>query len=278
MPIAKGLKKLLEKDLSNKEISLIPTSFDIVGDILIFSDFPEELTKKEKIIGDKILEFFKNVKVVCKKTGKYSGVFRTPKLKILSGARRKETTHKENGIKVKLNVEKVYFSIRLGHERERINKSVKKGEDVLVMFSGCGVYPINIAKNSDVKEIYGIEINPVAHKYALENLDVNKINNVKLFLGDVKIVMPKIKKKFDRVLMPLPKSAEDFLDVALKKVKKNGILHFYDFLHEKDFEESEEKIIGECKKQKRKCKTLNFVKCGHYGPGKYRVCIDAQIK
>ena len=34
--------------------------------------------------------------------------------------------------------------------------------------------------------------------------------------------------------MPLPKSAEDFLDNTKKLIKKNGIIHFYDFLNEKD--------------------------------------------
>jgi tRNA (guanine37-N1)-methyltransferase len=277
MPNPQGLKELLQEDLTKTERLLLPSSFDVVGDILIFADFPKELEKKEKIIGEKILEAFKNIKVVCKKTENYSGIFRTPILKIIVGEDRKETIHKENTIRVKLDVEKVYFSPRLGHERERINKLVKEGESVLVMFSGCAVYPVNIAKNTKAKEIYGVEINPVAHKYGIENLKLNKVNNVKLFLGGVKEVLPKIRKKFDRALMPLPKSAEDFLDIALKKVKKNGILHFYDFLHESDFGLSEKKVIGACKKQKRKCKILNFVKCGQYGPGKYRVCVDARI-
>lgn len=273
----KNLKQLLKQELTKKQLEILPTSFDILGDILIFSDFPAKLEKKEKIIGKKILNFFRNVKVVCKKTGKYSGKFRTPKLKIIAGQRRKETTHKENNIKVKLHVEKVYFSSRLAHERERINKLVKKEEDVLVMFSGCGVYPLNIAKNTAAKEIYGVEINPIAHKYGLENIKLNKVNSIKLFLGDVNNVLPKIRKKFDRVLMPLPKSAGDFLVLALSKVKKNGILHFYDFLHENDFKESKKKVKAACKQNRRTCKILNFTKCGQFGPGKFRVCVDAEI-
>ena len=55
---------------------------------------------------------------------------------------------------------------------------VKKGEDVLVMFSGSGVYPCVIAKNSKPKSVVEIEINPVAHEYALENLKLNKCSNV----------------------------------------------------------------------------------------------------
>ena len=49
-----NLKTLLEKILTKKQLDLMPSSFDTVGDILIFSEFPKELEKKEKIIGTKI--------------------------------------------------------------------------------------------------------------------------------------------------------------------------------------------------------------------------------
>ena len=271
----KPLKELFKKELTKSQLEILPTSFDVVGDILIFADFPKELEKKEKIIGKEILENFKNIKVITKKTGNYGGKFRTPKLKILAGERRKETIHRENNIRIKLNIEKVYFSSRLGHERERINKQIKKNESVLVMFSGCAVYPINISKNTQAKEIYAVEINPIAHKYAEENLLLNKTKNITLFNADVKEFLPS--KKFDRILMPLPKSAENFLDLALKKIKPKGIIHFYDFEHESEFNLGKEKIRNACKKLKKKCRILNLVKCGQYGNRKYRICVDAKI-
>ena len=63
------------------------------------------------------------------------------------------------------------------------------------MFSGIAPFPIVISKNSKANEIYGVEINPNAHKYALENLKLNKISNIKLFEGDVKTVLPDIEKE-----------------------------------------------------------------------------------
>jgi len=44
------------------------------------------------------------------------------------------------------------------------------------MFAGVGIYCLILAKNA--KQVYGIEVNPVAHKYALENLKLNKIGNI----------------------------------------------------------------------------------------------------
>lgn len=260
--------------ITKKDISLIPKSFDVVGDILIFLDFPESLTKKEKEIGKYLLSKLKNINVICKKTKKFSGTFRLSKLKIIAGERRKETLHKENNCLFKLNVETCYFSTRLGNERQRIYEQIKKGERVLVMFSGIGIYPIEISKKSKAKEVFGIEINPNAHEYALENLKINKVSNVKLYNGDVRKIVPKITGKFDRILMPLPKDAYKFLDLALSKIKNNGIIHMYDFLEENEF-----KIKGKERMNNFnvKYKLIRSVKCGQISPRKYRVCFDYKI-
>lgn len=273
-----NLKYYLKNKLTNKELKLVPSSFDVVGDIMIFSDFPRELTKKEKIIGQTILENYHHIKTILKKTKKYSGRFRTPKLKVIAGENRKKTTHKENNVLVKLDVEKVYFSPRMSSERKRIADLIKSNELILVMFSGSGVYPLVIAKNAKCREVYGIEINPVAHEYALENVKKNKLENkIKLFLGDVRKIMPKLNKKFYRILMPLPKGGENFLNLALKYAKNKGIIHFYDFLHEGEFCKAEEKVKAACRKAKKKYKILKIIKCGQYSPGFYRVCADFRV-
>jgi len=271
------LKDLLKGKLTKKELKIIPSSFDVVGNILIFSDFPEQLFKKEKIIGNTILDNYKNIKSVFKKIKKYSGKYRTPRVKILAGLNKKETEHKENNVRLKLDVEKAYFSSRLSTERKRIFQQVRKNETLLVMFSGVGAYPIVIAKNTDTQKIYGIEINPIAHKYALENLKLNKINNITLLKGDVKKVISKINKKFDRILMPLPKGAENYLDLALDKIKQKGTIHFYTFSKENEYGEIIDLIKKECKKQKKNCKILRIVKCGQFSPRVNRVCVDFKV-
>lgn len=277
----------LKKGLTKKEMKLIPHSFDLVGDILIFSEFPDGLRKKKKQVGEWMIKRHKNVKVVCEKIKEYSGTFRTPTLRIIAGEKRKETIYTEHGCRFKLNVEKAYFSPRLSTERKRIYQQVKKGESILVMFSGVAPYVVVIAKNTSAKEIYGIEINPNAHKYAMQNIILNKLDvgekkgkngKVRLFLGDVKKTLPKINKKFDRIIMPLPKTAEEFLSVALGKIKKKGVIHFYDFEEQKDIPNVPKEIVSKaCKKVDKKIKILDVVKCGQYGPRKYRICVDFRI-
>ena len=74
---------------------------------------PKIIDSEEKEIAETLLQLHKNIAAVLKKTKKYSGKFRLPKLKIIAGEKRKETEHKENNVRLKLNVEKVYFSSRL---------------------------------------------------------------------------------------------------------------------------------------------------------------------
>lgn len=272
----KGLQKLLAGELTKKQLSLLPSSYDIVGDIIIFSDMPKELAKKEKLIGNALLNLHKNTKVVLKKIKKFSGKYRLPKLKVIAGEKRKETMHKENNVVLKLDIEKAYFSPRLSNERKRISNLVKKDESVLVLFSGCGVYPLVIAKNSECKEVYGIELNKTAHKYAAENIQLNKLaNKITLIHGDVKKI--KLNKKFDRILMPLPKDAGDFLKDVFKYSKKGTIIHFYAFGQENKFNEIKRNLTDKCRKLGKKIRILNLVKCGQYSPYTYRICVDFKI-
>ena len=247
----------------------LPSSFDIIGNIAVLS----EKTKSSKKIAQELLKNFKNIETVAIKIGIHYGKYRLQKTKILAGKKTKTTLYKENNCIFKLNIDKTYFSPRLGSERLRIANLVKKDESVLVMFSGICIYPIEIAKFSKAKEIFAVEINPAAHKFAEENLKLNKVNNVKLFLGDVREVLPKIKKKFDRIVMPLPRDAESFLDLAIKKLGKKGIIHFYDFQEEKNIPAALiEKIRKHCKP-----KILRVVKAGQYSPRKFRICVDFTI-
>lgn len=246
-----------------------PSSFDIIGNIAVL---PEK-TKNANKVAKALIKNFRNIKTVAIKTGIHYGKFRLQKTKILAGKKTKTTLHKENNCIFKLNIDQTYFSPRLGSERLRIAKLIKEEESVLVMFSGISAYSINIAKHARPKEIYAIEINPAAHRFAQENIKLNKIKNVELFLGDVRKILPKIKKSFDRIVMPLPRDAESYLDVAIKKLKRNGTIHFYDFQKEEDIpEKSIEKIKKHCSP-----KILNIIKVGQYSPRKFRVCVDFSL-
>jgi len=272
----KNFKDMISKDLTKKELDFLKTAHDVVGSIAII-EIPEELVEKEQFIAEALMKTNKNIKTVLKKAGEHSGVYRTQKMQWLAGDKTKVSIHKENNVRLKVDVEKVFFSARLGTERKRIMNQIKKGEEVMVLFSGCAPYPCVFARNTDAKEVFGIELNPAGHKLGLENVELNKLTNVKLIEGDVKKVVPTLHKKFDRISMQLPKSAADFLPEAFLLSKTGTIIHFYDFLHENDFNQAEEKIAKACKNARLKYKVLGLHKCGQFSPGKFRVCLDFRI-
>ena len=271
------IEDLLKNKLTPKQMKLIPRAQEIVGSIMIL-EMPEKLIKKEKIIAEAYLKLNKHVETVVKKAKIHSGEYRLRKVKILAGKRTKETTHYENGIRLKLHLEKTYFSARSGNERLRIARLVKKGEEVLVMFSGSAPYPLVIAKNSPAKVIYGLEINILAHQYALENVKLNKFEDkIAIFEGDVRDILPKFRKKFNRIAMPLPKTGDQFLYLALRKIKKNGTIHLYDFLNEKEINKQAKVVKEICKINKKSVRILRKVKCGQFAPGVFRVCFDIKV-
>ena len=183
-----------------------------------------------------------------------SGKYRLQKLQWLAGEKRTETIAAENGTRLKLDVAKVYFSPRQATERKRICGQVKKGENVLVMFSGAGPYAIEIAKHCRPKTVFGIEANRAAHGYAEENAKTNGVEStVRFHCGDVRRVMPALRKKFDRIIMPLPKGARDYLPLAFRHVRKKGVIHYYDFLPAEGLDGAAREIVSsEAKNRKRR--------------------------
>lgn len=271
------LRDAILKKLTHKELASLKTAFDTVGSIAIL-EIPSELEKKEKLIAKTLLDLHKNIKTVVKKLGAHKGELRLRTVEHLAGEKTTTTVHKENGCELALDIEKMYFSVRLGTERLRIAKLVMQNEEVLVMFSGCAPYPCVLAKNSQAKHIIGVELNEEGHAFAKENIARNKIKNVTLKQGDVRSIVPALKRTFDRVLMPLPKSAENFLDIALLATKKGGFIHFYDFLDEKDVPSAAiQKIDSACEKKKRAYRILSWTRCGSNAPWQWRICVDVQI-
>lgn len=273
-----SIDNFLKNKLSTEELALVPRSQEIVGRILIL-EIPPELISKEKLIAEAYLQIQKNIDTVVRKEGIHLGEFRTRTVRILAGKKSKETVHKENGIELKLHLEKTYFSARSANERLRLARAIKKGEDVLVMFSGAAPYPLVFARNSDARQIYGIELNPLAHAYAHENIHLNRLEHkITLHNGNVLTILPKLKRKFDRIAMPLPKTGEDFLPLALSRIKPKGIVHLYSFLDEKEIPARARKIKEIARNAKRPVRVLRSVKCGQFSPGVFRVCFDLKAE
>ena len=169
-----SLKDYLNETLGENLAKEVNRAFEVVGDIAIIEINPQ-LDKYSKQIGEALLKTNKSIKTILKKSGIHHGEFRTQDLIYIAGENKKETLYTENGIRLKVNPMAVYFSARLSTERASLMDKLKLDKRVLVMFSGIAPYTfVAMKKQPDIKNITSIEINPEGHKYALENLNLNK--------------------------------------------------------------------------------------------------------
>jgi tRNA (guanine37-N1)-methyltransferase len=160
----------------------------------------------------------------------------------------------------------------------RIASLVKPGEVVANLFAGVGCYSIVIAKHSQAALIYSIDINPAAFNYARENIRLNKVGDKVIpLLGDAReIVERELRGAADRVLMPLPERARDFLDTAFLALKpKGGVIHFYDIGQEPDvFGPSFEFVKKVAAEKNFVVELLQSRKIRSYAPKCYHIALD----
>jgi tRNA (guanine37-N1)-methyltransferase len=229
------LKQALKDVLSESELSLLSSSFDVIGSIAVLK-VPIGLVSKERLIGEEILSHVKNVRSVFSQASDVGGEFRIRDLKLIAGEENYETIYKESGCVFKVNVRDVYFSPRLSTERERIAKLAKDGERIFNMFAGVGTFSIVIAKTKSCP-IDSVDKNPKAIELAKESLLMNKKLAGKVYpiLADAKEYADTHESSFNRVLMPLPERADEFLPFAVKSCKEGGTIHYYVHVPEHEF-------------------------------------------
>ena len=268
--------------LPDDRLKLVPRSFDVIGSkqkAVAIIDLTEELKGFEHQIAAAIMRVHKNVASVLAKESERVGVFRTRELRLVAGDPDTEVLHKESGCIFKLDPRRVYFSPREGAERERIADKVREGESILVMFSGVGPFPIRIAKRHRSVKVTAVELNPHAHNYCVENIHLNNVaDRVRALLGDVREVCTKMDDAFDRVLMPLPKGAHRFLDVAVPLLRDGGVLHFYHWAPEPDLFSDAEELVAKAAEGYGRLEVLERVKVSQYSPSVWKIRIDARIR
>ncbi len=227
------MRKRLQNYLCDEAKGKIYSSYDVIGKIAVIK-VPDDNLEVAKKAAEAIKLVYKNVKTVFVQVSPINGDFRVRKLLCLSGEDNPVTVHREFGCAFTVDVENCYFSPRLSHERSRIASLVKHGETVVNMFAGVGCFSIMIAKKAAGFKIFSIDINPTAIEYMKKNVVLNHVDDkVVALLGDSKeIVNAQLKGVADRVLMPLPEKALEYLPYALLAVKPSGgWIHYYDFEH-----------------------------------------------
>ena len=270
------IKELLRGKLTESEMKMAPSSFEIIGNkekAVAIIELEHVLKPKAKIIAEAIMVKHRNVKTVLLKDSPRQGEYRTRKYRRIKGAKSTEVMHVENGCRLLVDPVSSYFSSREGTERERMIEKVKPGETVMVFFAGAGPFAIEMAKKAKPAKVIGIEINPAAVDYFVKNIKLNKLQNVEAVLGDVVERAKEFYGICDRVLMPLPEKAIDYLTDALKCLKHGGVCHLYFFSDESKLNEVKKKVKQMVKEQGRKATIIQEQRVLPYGPKiwKYRM-------
>jgi tRNA (guanine37-N1)-methyltransferase len=227
------INRFLADKLPSNELEKVSRSFDIVGDIAIIK-VPHDLESKKDLIAEAVMKANKTVTTVLIQKEPTAGTFRLRQLEHILGERKTTTLYREYGCVFKVDLAKAYFSPRLSYERMRVGTLVGSGEVVVNMFAGVGCFSIIIAKHSLARMVYSIDLNPEAVRLMRENISLNRVGLwVEALDGDAKgVIEERFLNQVDRVLMPLPEKAYEYLDIALKALKaRGGVIHYYDFIH-----------------------------------------------
>lgn len=279
------LRRIAEEVYGKTFADRIWKRIEIIGDIAIirvpFEVNPDDLKPLARAILDKL----PYVKSVWAGLPGVKGEYRLREYIHLAGEKRSETIYKEHGCLFKIDITKVYISPRLNYEHKRVARLVKPGEVVTNMFAGAGLFSIIIAKHSRPSRVYSIDINPIAYKYMVENIKLNKVEDIVIpLLGDAaEVIEEKLVDTSNRVLMPLPELAIEYLPYALKALHGGkGFIHIYVHVKtspgESYIDKARELVFKKLAELGVEGEVLFSRKVRMVGPRKYQVVIDLLIK
>jgi tRNA wybutosine-synthesizing protein 2 len=264
--------------LNKKESNALPHGYQIIGKILLIKLKPE-LLKHKKEIGETILKLFPYIHTVCL-IKEIKNVERKPKVEAIAGCKRSmQTIHHERGCQFLIDVSKLMWSQGNKEERVRITTLVKHNETIVDMFAGIGYFSIFIAKYSNPKKIYAIDINPEAIEYLRKNTWLNEIESkIEILQGDCRKFANLLENTANRIIMGYLFETEKFLPYALKIAKNNCVIHFHRTVKIEEIEKIKQKIIKIGKKNKCRIKISKVIKVKSYAPKVLHVVFDLKVK
>jgi len=216
----------------------------VVGDLAVIR-VPDRLASQKRHVAEAVVEAHRGVNAVFCQVGGVNGEFRLRELEWILGEKRIVTVHRESGCLFKVDLAKCYFSPRLSFERLRIARSSQPEEVVVNMFAGVGCFSILMAKLGRARKVFSVDVNSFAVDFMRENARLNRVSGrVVPILGDsMEVILARLQGVADRVVMPLPERAFEYLDFAVLALKPGGgWVHYYDFVHALRSEDPVEKV------------------------------------
>jgi len=259
-----------EHSLSPKDLLGFQPGFEVVGDIAIVEDIDAER------VASALMSASKNIRAVIAPLSDVEGEFRTRRFRHVAGEARTVTTHKEHGLRYRVDLEGAYFTPRLGTERLRVAGLVRPGDVVLDMFAGVGPFALLMAKKG--ARVIAMDKNSVAVQYLKENARLNKVESIEILEGDAGGLALGCESQADHVIMNLPHSASQFLIPAMRAAKPGGIVHYYAIAPEKDLYRDLALIEKAADQMSASVEVIYEGVVRSYAPHRYNVVIDFRVR
>lgn len=268
------LKNFLAENLPEISKSLLPSHAKLLGGVALLRLRPELEGYKHRI--GELAKIFYGVKAVYLVRG-VEGVERKPVLELVAGKPVREIMHREYACVFKLDLLRLMFCLGNSFERLRLAGLVRSGEVVVDMFAGVGQFTIPMAVLSDPEKVYSIEINPEAHRYLLENLRLNEVEDrVQPILGDCReVVRERLSGVADRVVMGYFWETIKALPEALRALKpEGGVIHFHELARRGAEERLVKAVLNQARGLGYEVRLLSWRKVKSYSRTRNHVVVD----
>ncbi len=270
------IKKKLSLQLPKKAVLMLPKKWEKIGDVLLIK-LSDDLSPYHARIA-KTYAAVLNCRSVLLDLQDIKGAYREPHTRLIYGATCTETIHVENGVKYRLDPQKIMFSSGNKDERIRMASIAEPHEVIVDLFAGIGYFTLPIAVHSKPDTIYACELNPVAYNFLCENLTLNHVTDiVRPILGDNRTTAPH--DTADRVIMGYLFDTYRFLPTAFDVIKrKAGVLHFHGVFPEKNIPDGPFKQIRTtADRYQRKLQLLCWHAIKSYAPGVSHYVFDIWV-
>ena len=211
----------------------VPSSYETVGH-LIRLNLPDDMEDSTaSIIGNVLIDKLPHIQTVVRKTANITNQFRVLPLRLVAGTENYIVSVKESDCTFKFDYSTVYWNSRLQQEHGLLVSSFfKPGQVVVDMFCGVGPFALPACRLGCF--VYANDLNPESYRWLLENININRIKSDKIATHnlDAREFIERITdgvKQVDHVIMNLPASSVEFLDLFPRKGFEDAQIHCYLF-------------------------------------------------
>jgi tRNA wybutosine-synthesizing protein 2 len=212
---------------------------------------------------------------VLRVAGPVQGAWRLPAVERLAGDSGPVLV-RENGVRFRLDPERVMFAAGNRTERRRAGEVTRPGETVVDLFAGVGYFAIPSAVYGRPARVFACEENPASFAYLCENARLNSVEDrLRPLLGDNRSAAIPLGAA-DRIFLGWLPSAIPFLPRALELLRPSGgYLHVHTLQGTREpLDAAEEEVGRGVLAAGGRVRTSRAREVKPYGPGRRHVVVD----